>query len=74
MVAITASVLVSNAVTVLARPLLAKPRPSSGTSATPCTPAVSAISPSCLPLSASSTSTCVDRGTYSRRASLSTVT
>ena len=53
----------SKIVTVEARPLLVNPRPSSGASATPCTPAVFGISPAGASVSASKTMTRVPRVT-----------
>src|SRR5712671_533695 len=54
---LVASVLRSKMLTVFSRPLLVKPRPRSVARAMPCTPGVSAISPTTLPESASTTMT-----------------
>src|ERR1700722_5273165 len=51
----------SKKLTLPSRPFLTKPRPSSGASAMPCTPGVSAMSPTLLPESASTTITRVAR-------------
>ena len=66
MLAMVASVLRSNTVTDESRPLLVKPRDSSGASATPCTPAVFGISPTTLSVRMSTTATRVPRVTNSR--------
>jgi hypothetical protein len=69
----TASVFVSNTVTLESRPLLVNPRPTSFASATPCTPGVSGMSPTTLSVFASTTCTCVPCETNSRLESASNV-
>ena len=53
------NVFMSKIATLLPRPLLMKPLLSSGARAMPCTPGVSGISPTTVPLSRSRTTTCV---------------
>jgi len=57
----SARVFRSKIVTLLSRPLLTNPRPRSWAMAMPCTPGVSGISPTTLPLLVSRTMTCVPR-------------
>ena len=61
-----AMVLTSKIVTVLSRPLLVKPRPSSGAIAMPWTPGVLGMTPSDVSRIRSTTSTRVACETYSR--------
>jgi len=68
--ATTASVFRSKTVTSLVCPSLTKPRFELGCDRDACTPRVSGIVPTMVPLSASSTSTWVPCETYNRRLAL----
>src|ERR1022692_50993 len=73
MLSITSRVRKSNTLTRLVIPALMYPRPRSVASAMPCTPGVSAMSPTTLPLAISTMATCVARDKYKRCAVGSTL-